>query len=145
MLVGAGLCLALGLKIPLIKVEKAIFLVNDYSVWSGITGLADDGEWLLAAVVFFFSFVFPIGKLLLLSWIWFAPMNPARRRDLLHWLEELGRWSMLDVFAVAILIVATKLGPLAQVSPLPGVTWFCAAILLSMVATIRVRLLAKKA
>ena len=41
------------------------------------------------------------------------------------------------VFAVAILIVATKLGPLAQVDRQPSVQWFCVAILLLMVATWR--------
>lgn len=106
--------------------EKAFFLENDYSIWSGVTGLWEDGELFLAAVVFFFSFVFPILKLLLLAWIWFGRMGLERRTRAVHALEELGRWSMLDVFAVAILIVATKLGPLAQVYPQPGVYWFAA-------------------
>jgi paraquat-inducible protein A len=137
--------LAVGLSRPLIQVEKAIFLENEYSVWTGVVGLAEDGEWLLAGVVFFFSFVFPIVKLAMLVWIWFAPQARARRDLWLRRLEELGRWSMLDVFAVAILIVATKLGPLAQVNARPGVYWFCAAILASMLATIRVRQLAERA
>lgn len=140
----AAVCLYFGLSEPLIHVEKAVFFTNEYSVWSGIVSLWNDGQWLLAAVVFFFSFVFPIAKLALLAWIWFASVTAARRRRLLELLENLGRWSMLDVFAVAILIVATKLGPIAHVDALPGVYWFCAAILLSMLATWQVRRLAER-
>ena len=46
---------------------------------------------LLAAVVFFFSFVFPIAKLALLAWIWFALLERARRHWLVHEIENLGR------------------------------------------------------
>jgi len=52
---------------------------------------------------------------------------------------------MLDVFAVAILIVAVKLGPLARVRAENGVYIFCLAILLSMVTTMYVGWLAQKA
>lgn len=141
----ASAALYLGLSRPLIVVEKAFFFTNEYSVWKGILSLWRDGELLLAAIVFFFSFVFPIAKLALLVAIWFVPLSPKRRDAWLHQLENLGRWSMLDVFAVAILIVATKLGPLAQVDAQPGVYWFCVAILLSMFATSQVRRLAKRA
>jgi paraquat-inducible protein A len=141
----AAASLYIGLSRPLIHLEKAFVLTNEYSVWTGITGLWDDGEWLLAAVVCFFSFVFPIAKLALLALIWFVACDGAWRARTLKWLEALGRWSMLDVFAVAILIVATKLKPLASVSAEYGVYWFCAAILASMVATILVRRIASRA
>ena len=56
---------------------------NTYSVMTGVVGLAKDGDYVLAAVIFFFSIVFPIGKLAALL---------------------LGKWSMLDVFVVAIFL-----------------------------------------
>jgi paraquat-inducible protein A len=142
MLVFAAVSLYFGLSTPLIRVEKAIVLSNDYSVWSGVVGLWEERDWLLAGVVFFFSFVFPIAKLILLFGIWFTPVPQARRVSLLNGLETLGRWSMLDVFVVAILVVATKLEPLASIYPRPGVHWFLAAVLVSMVTTYRVRNLA---
>jgi len=138
LLAAASLALYFGLSTPLIRVEKAFFLETEYSVWTGIVGLWEDDEFLLATVVFFFSFVFPILKLLVLIWIWFRPMTSVVRTIWLHRLEALGRWSMLDVFVVSILIVATKL----RVYALHGIYWFCGAILLSMVATIVVRRLA---
>jgi paraquat-inducible protein A len=143
MLAFAAVALGFGLSTPLIRVEKALVLSNEYSVWSGVTGLWEEGDWLLAAVVFFFSFVFPIAKLMLVAAIWFTPVPRARRDAWLQGLENLGRWSMLDVFVVAILIVATKLEPLASIYPRPGVHWFLAAVLVSMVVTHRVRRLAQ--
>jgi paraquat-inducible protein A len=145
MLVAASVTLYCGLSQPLISVEKALILRTEYSVWGGVVGLWDDGDWFLAGVVFFFSFIFPIAKLALLTWIWLAPLAHIARERWLRWLEVLGKWSMLDVFVVAILIVATKLGPLALVKPKPGVYYFCAAILGSMIATLLVRRVAIRA
>jgi paraquat-inducible protein A len=142
LLCAACVTLYFGLSLPLITVEKALFLRTQYSVWGGVVGLWEDGDWFLAGVVFFFSFVFPIAKLALLVWIWFMPTAQARRASWLRALEVLGKWSMLDVFVVAILIVATKLGPLALVKPKAGVYYFAAAILSSMIATVLVRRLA---
>ncbi len=140
----AALALGIGLTTPLLNVSKAFFVDTDYSVWSGVRGLWRDGEYFLALVVLFFSSVFPIGKLALVARIWFFRTAPEFRARWLHRLEELGRWSMLDVFAVAILIVATKLEPLATVEALPGVYWFAAAVLVSMVYTHVVRVLAQR-
>ncbi len=49
---------------------------------------------------------------------------------------------MLDVFVVAILIVLVKLGPLAKIEPQPGLYWFSAAILVSMITSMYVDSLA---
>src|SRR5882672_10493472 len=79
LLAAASGTLYLGLSRALISVEKALILRTEYSVWGGVVGLWDDGDWLLAGVVFFFSFIFPIAKLALLTWIWFVPTAQARR------------------------------------------------------------------
>lgn len=145
LLLAASVTLYVGLSRPLITVEKAVFFRTEYSVWGGVVGLWDDRSFLLAAVVFFFSFVFPIAKLALLTWIWFVPTTSAWRLRWLRALAALGKWSMLDVFVVAILIVATKLGPLALVTAKPGVYYFCAAILTSMITTLLVQRVAVRA
>jgi len=144
LILASAALLAFGLSLPLVTVEK-LFWENRYSVATGVFGLWEDGEHLLAAVVFFFSVVFPIAKLLLLLHLWFARLGADARDALLGWLEALGKWSMLDVFIVAILIVATKLGPVADVHPNSGVYFFTAAILASMLSTQLVRKLAARA
>ncbi len=72
-----------------------------------------------------------------------ARLSEARRQAVFHWLGLLGKWSMLDVFAVSILIVLVKLGPLARVTPEPGLYFFCSAILASMLVTMYVEHLAR--
>ncbi len=136
-----------GLSLPLITVEKTVFWrhwQNDYSVFTGIVNLAKDGDILLAFVLFFFSMVFPFLKLFALVMIWLRKLTDQQRAVTLHWLEMLGKWSMLDVFAVAILIVAAKLRALTQVEPRIGVYFFGAAILLAMITTMIIDHLARK-
>jgi paraquat-inducible protein A len=98
----------------------------------------------LAAVVFFWSVLFPIAKLALLYWLWFGRPDRQRRARVLEWLDVLGKWSMLDVLIVAVLVVAVKLGPLAEVRVEPGLYVFGAAIVASMIAGARIEKLARR-
>ena len=144
LLLCTGLLIA-GLSLPILHAQQMIFWKSSYSVWRGIASLWEQQERGLAVVVFFFSIVFPFAKLLLLTLVWFVRLTGTQRVRLLHWLGLLGKWSMLDVFAVAILIVLVKLGPLANVEPRLGVYIFAAAILSSMFTTMYVEYLASKA
>lgn len=144
LIICAAALLWFGLNLPLLKVEKMVFWKNEYSVIAGVMSLIHQGEIFLGVVLFFFSFVFPIGKLLLLWGIWIIRLTESQRASLLHWLDLLGKWSMLDVFVVAILIVLVKLGPLANVEPRTGVYFFCSAIFLSMISTVHVERLARR-
>jgi paraquat-inducible protein A len=137
-------CLVVGLSLPLMKVEKMIFWKNDYSVFTGIINLAKENQIILAVIVFFFSMVFPFIKLTWLLILWWVRLSEAKRKAALRWLGILGKWSMLDVFAVSILIVLVKLGPLASVQPEPGLYFFCGAILASMLITTYVEYLSRK-
>ena len=71
-------------------------------------------------------------------------MARERIEQLYRFVAQLGKWSMLDVFVVAILIVLVKLGPLAKIQPQQGVYWFAAAILLSMITSMYIDSLARK-
>ena len=136
--------LLIALSLPLMSVEKMVFWKNEYSVIAGVRGLWEQGQYALAVILFFFSVVFPTFKLAMLGVIWVIRLTEQKRQAMLHWLGILGKWSMLDVFVVAILIVLVKLGPLANVQPQRGVYWFAAAILLSMITSMRVESLAQK-
>jgi paraquat-inducible protein A len=135
------------LTLPLMQIEKKILWKhwsNDYSVVTGVKGLFNDKEYVLAMVLFFFSIVFPLVKFVALSVIWMVRLPEANRQKLLHLLGILGKWSMLDVLVVAILIVLVKIGPLAKVEAKSGVYVFAAAILLSMITTMYIDYLAGK-
>lgn len=124
-----------GLNMPLMNIEKMVFWKKDYSVITGTLGLYQDKEYFLAALIFFFSIVFPIVKLILLTVVWFCRFDDAGRDRILKALAQLGKWSMLDVFVVAVMVVAVKLGPMAQVTPKAGIYVFTSAILLSLLTT----------
>jgi len=136
--------LLIALSMPLMTVEKMVFWKNEYSVIAGVRGLWEQQQYILAIILFFFSLVFPLVKLAALAFLWFVPLGEKKRQAVLRWLGILGKWSMLDVFVVAILIVLVKLGPLAKVQPQRGVYWFAAAIFLSMITSMYVDNLARK-
>ena len=138
--------LLVGLSLPLLETHQQLLWKkwqSSYSVWAGVVALWHERDYFLAAVLFFFSIVFPILKLVALAVIWFVRLVDAQRDHLLHSLGLLGKWSMLDVFVVAILIVLVKLGPLARVEPRTGVYFFTAAIVASMLTTMYITRLAR--
>ena len=135
--------LLIAYSLPLMSVEKLIYWKNEYSIIAGVRGLWDERQYSLAIILFFFSIVFPLFKLAALGFLWAVRLAEHKRQAVLHWLGILGKWSMLDVFVVAILIVLVKLGPLANVQPQRGVYWFAAAIFLSMVTSMYVDSLAR--
>lgn len=136
--------LIVGLSVPLMNVSKFHFWRNDYSVLAGVMSLLKDGQYILSFILFFFSVAFPIAKLIALALMWQVPFRDDKRRFVLKWIGILGKWSMLDVFVVAILIVLVKLGPIADITPQSGVYIFTAAILCTNITAFLVEHLASK-
>jgi paraquat-inducible protein A len=134
LVVVATLGLAVGLTVPVVTFRTG--LAHDtFSVVGGILDLVREGDVFLAGLVFAFSVVFPVVKLALLQHALHGPISSERRARLVHALERLGRWSMLDVFVIAILIGAMHLGILSEAYAEPGIYVFAAGILLAMAAT----------
>ena len=142
--VSAGLLIG-AYFLPTLKLTKVIFFTDTYSIWAGIAELWKGEHYLLAALVFLFSMIFPVVKLLGLAWIWVAPMAAARRDRAADWIGQLGKWSMVDVFVVAILVVLIKAQDLADAEAGIGIYLFAAAIVLSMIASVTVERLARGA
>ena len=134
LLIFSTVSLAAGLMFPVLTVRK-IWEKNTFTIMSGIENLYHDRQFFLAFVIFFFSIVFPVLKLGALYAIWFFPMRVESRQRILHGLSVLGKWSMLDVFVVAVIIVSVKLGALASATPEKGIYYFAMSILLAMAAT----------
>jgi paraquat-inducible protein A len=129
-----GLLIA-GWSYPTLKLTKAIFFTSTYSIWAGIMELWKADLYFLAGLIFFFSMIFPFAKLLGLMGIWFVPLMHQTRSRYLDWLEMLGRWSMLDVFVVATLIVLIKSKSIVDARADAGIYLFAGAVLLSMLAS----------
>ena len=105
-----------------------------FSMLSGIYQIYQDGSVLLSLMVLSFSIVFPLAKLgvlwaLLENW----RLGLTTRDDLLNKISALSKYSMLDVFVIAVLIVAAKgLAGGTTIRPEWGIYMFCLSILLSM-------------
>ncbi len=132
-LLSAGL-LATGLSMPVLTVRK-LWEAATFSIWTGILNMWHEKEHFLAIIVFFFSIVFPIAKLMILLLTWFIDMKTRDRKQLLHFLGLLGKWSMLDVFVTAVILVSLKLGALASAEVETGLYVFAASVLLAMFVT----------
>ncbi|WP_420827733.1 PqiA/YebS family transporter subunit [Halomonas binhaiensis] len=109
------------------------------TIIGGVIYLASHGSWPVAIVIFVASVLVPIGKMLALAWLCLvAPRAPGMRsstRTRLYRLTEfIGRWSMVDVFVVAILTALIRAGALMSVSPGPAALAFACVVILTMVA-----------
>lgn len=112
---------------------------EDDTIMSGVISLAHQGAWPIAVLVFFASIVVPLLKLVALSEILIAVSRRSlqhawQRSRLFRIVEFVGRWSMLDVFAVSILVALVQIKSLAIVEVRPGALAFAAVVVLTMLA-----------
>jgi paraquat-inducible protein A len=125
-----------GAVLPMFTFSRFYIFNDTFSLASGIFHLLREGEPLLFVVVFSFSILMPVWKMVLLYRLLHArDRDSAHRRRQLHVLSFLGKWSMLDVFVVAILVVTVKLGAIANITVHAGIYLFTLAVLASMLLT----------
>jgi paraquat-inducible protein A len=109
------------------------------TILSGVTHLYAGGMWPLALLIFIASIFIPILKLLtlfglLLSIHFKVQWRPKDRTVLYRITEFVGRWSMVDVFVIALLVALVQFGNTASVSPNLGALSFAAVVILTMFA-----------
>ncbi|MBI3230524.1 MAG: paraquat-inducible protein A [Burkholderiales bacterium] len=109
------------------------------TIMSGVIYLFNSGSWGLAAIVFTASIVVPTFKLLALTWLnWTVQKKstrwPQQRTTLYRFVELIGRWSMLDIFVVALLVALVQLRMFAVVRAGPAAAAFGAVVVLTMLA-----------
>lgn len=115
----------LALVLPLIRVERLLFFETEHSLLSIITGLAQSGSWLIGAILLVFSVILPGVKLGYLIHLYFLrPIRPGQHPATVNRLEMLGRWAMLDVLVVALVIFSLRSGGLASAFAQPGLYVF---------------------
>jgi uncharacterized paraquat-inducible protein A len=127
--------LGVGLTQPFMSMDK-LGTRRTFSLPSGVMELFERGNVVIGSVLLVFSVLFPIGKLLaiLLATSSLVPIS-LQARGLLHRFADVtGKYSMLDVLVVAVIIVMVKFKNLAHVEAHAGTIWFCGAVVLSMLA-----------
>ncbi len=134
-IVGASVCLALGVNLPIIKLTKYVFWSTEHSLISTVRALVRDGQYFLGFTILVFSIIFPIVKLLYLLLVSTLPaVEISRQRRRLRALEWLGKWSMHDVLVLALTIFFIKSQAVYDAASLTGVYFFTAAVMLMILS-----------
>jgi paraquat-inducible protein A len=137
-LIAAALCYLPANLLPIMKVTSLGRAQAD-TIMSGVVYLLVHGMWPLALVVFTASVFVPLLKIAILFGLLISVQRASRwrpldRTRLYRITEAVGRWSMVDIFVVTILVALVRLGNLATVEAQTGAVFFGAVVVLTMLA-----------
>ncbi|THB78255.1 MAG: paraquat-inducible membrane protein A [Desulfobulbaceae bacterium] len=113
--------------------------IQSDSIMSGVIFFIQFGSWGIALIIFIASVFVPLMKILILimlllsvqfKWQW----RPLDRTRLYRITEAIGRWSMLDIFVVTILVALLQLGALANMKAGSAALYFAAVVVITMFA-----------
>jgi paraquat-inducible protein A len=113
---------------------------DENTILSGVLELVRNDLWPLAIIVFSASIILPLLKLCGLTWMLVATQLRSTRllvgrTRFYRMIDLVGRWSNIDLFAVAVLIAALRFGALTEVHAGSGMVAFAAVVIITMVAT----------
>lgn len=118
---------------------SSLFGAQSDTIMSGVVYFWKSGSWYLALVIFVASIMVPMLKMIALAlllvsvqrrWKW----RLDQRARLYRLVEIIGRWSMLDVYVVAVIVALVQLKALATIQPGPGAIAFGAVVVLTILA-----------
>ena len=124
--------------LPIMTVTSLGVAQSD-TILSGVTYLIVHGMWPLALLIFFASVAVPLLKLFVLTYLLISVQSGSRwrprdRTRLYRITEAVGRWSMVDIYVVTILVALVHLGNLASIEAQAGAVFFGAVVVLTMFA-----------
>jgi len=116
---------------------SSLFGSESDTIMSGVVYFWTSGSWYLALIIFFASIMVPLLKMIALVLLLVTVQRRSRwqsrqRAKLYRMVEFLGRWSMLDVYVVAIIVTLVQLQALATILPGPGAIAFGSVVVLTM-------------
>src|SRR6266540_4523145 len=138
LVIAAAICYIPANVLPVLN-TTALGSVDSDTIMGGVVLLYTSGSWPLALIVLIASVMIPLGKLVALAYLLITVQrgSVASNRDrarLYRLVEIIGRWSMLDVFVDTFTVALIQLQPLMSVEPGPGVVFFMAVVVLTMLA-----------
>lgn len=138
LVIAAAICYIPANALPVLNTTTLGSTDSD-TIIGGVAFLYTSGSWPLALVVLIASVMVPLGKLVALAYLLIVVQrgslgNNRDRTRLYRIVEFVGRWSMLDVFVDTFTVALVQLSPLMSVAPGPGVLFFAAVVVLTMIA-----------
>ena len=137
-LIAATICYIPANALPVLT-TTALGETESDTIMGGVIFLYTSGSWPLALIVLVASVMIPLGKIIALGYLLItvqrgSARNSHDRTRIYEVVEFIGRWSMLDVFVDAFVVALVQLQPLMSVEPGPGVVFFMAVVVLTMLA-----------
>ncbi|MGD9189179.1 MAG: paraquat-inducible protein A [Desulfobacteraceae bacterium] len=138
-LVTAALILYLPANLLPIMLTSSMGKTNADTILSGVIYFMKTGDWHLALIILVASVLVPLLKLVVLSylllsvqfkWTW----RPVDRTRLYRFTEAIGRWSMVDIFAVTTMVALVKMDAFGTVEAGPAAPFFGAVVVITMLA-----------
>jgi len=138
LVIAATLCYVPANVFPVMMVTSLGKVQSD-TILSGVIYFLLHGMWPLAVIVFIASILVPVLKLATLIFLLVtvqrrSSWRPVARTRLYRITEAIGRWSMVDIFAITILVALVRLGNLATIDAGPGAVFFGAVVVITMLA-----------
>lgn len=123
---------------PMLR-TTTFFHTETSTIVGGVVDLIHHGSYGVAGIVFFASVVIPVGKFIVIGWLAYAvsrphTQDPHRLLRLYEIVEFIGRWSMIDVFVVAILTALVQFNVLATINPGIAAVCFALSVIFTMLA-----------
>jgi paraquat-inducible protein A len=137
-LIAAAICYVPANLLPVLTTTTAAGAESD-TILQGVVLLWSPTGWPLSLIVLIASIMIPSAKILALGYLLItvqrgAIENGTQRVRLYRTVEFIGRWSMVDVFVDTFTASLVQLQPLMSVEPGPGLFFFAAVVVLTMLA-----------
>lgn len=137
-LIGAAICYIPANVLPVLTTTTAAGAESD-TILQGVVLLWSPTGWPLSLIVLFASIMIPSAKILALGYLLVSIQRGSvesndQRTRLYRMVELIGRWSMVDVFVDTFTAALIQLQPLMSVEPGPGLFFFAAVVVLTMLA-----------
>jgi len=135
----AGYVLFIPANLLPITITSSLFGVQSDTIMSGVAYFWNEGAYDLAIVIFTASIFVPLAKLLSLTYLTYSAQKrmrwePLQRTRLYRMVEFVGKWSMLDIFVVAMLAQLVQFSSLAAIEAGPGAIAFASVVVVTMFA-----------
>ena len=110
------------------------------TIISGVIYFLKSGEYFIGLIIFMASICIPLIKIFLLSWVYwtthfeskYSYKSSLKRKKFFVFAESIGRWSMIDVFVVALLVALIQFNQLSSIRPGQGVIYFCLVVIFTI-------------
>jgi len=123
---------------PMLKTET-LLQHSESTIIGGAVELLHHGSFGVAGIILVASVLIPVGKFMAIAYLAVSvrrgtKMSSGRRHRLYEVVEFIGRWSMIDVFVVAILSSLVQLSVVASIHPGPAALTFALSVVCTMLA-----------